>query len=104
MNLDLDTRVVYAVGLVIYNPEESVFKRICLMTNLGYKVYVFDNSPNKDKNTHAIKNDPKIFYLLAQARKGRGDKNGARAAVDQALQQRPDQPEFLELQRQLSAP
>jgi tetratricopeptide (TPR) repeat protein len=48
--------------------------------------------------------DPKIFYLLAQARKGRRDKNGARAAVDQALQQRPDQPEFLELQRQLSAP
>lgn len=66
------TRVDYAVGLVIYHPEESVFKRIDQMIHLGYRVYVFDNSPNDDKYTQAIKNDPNIFYLTAGKNVGIG--------------------------------
>ncbi len=48
--------------------------------------------------------DPKLYYLLAQARKEQGNGDGAREAVEQAIQRRPDQPEFLELRRQLHAP
>jgi rhamnosyltransferase len=72
MNPDPATRDNYAVGLVIYHPEESVFKRIGQMINLGYRVYVFDNSPNNDKYTHAIKNDSNIFYVSAGKNVGLG--------------------------------
>lgn len=72
MNQDPAPRVNYAVGLVIYHPEESVFKRIGQMVNLGYRVYVFDNSPNDDKYTQAIKNDPNIFYMSAGKNVGLG--------------------------------
>lgn len=65
MNLDRTTQVGYAVGLVIFHPEENLFKRIDQMIGLGFMVYVFDNSPDDEKYTTAIKNHPKICYLTA---------------------------------------
>ena len=72
MNLDRPTRVDYAVGLVIYHPEASLFKRIDRMIELGFNVYVFDNSPRDEKYTQAIKNAPRICYLTAGKNVGIG--------------------------------
>lgn len=72
MKPDHTTRLDYAVGLVIYHPEESVFKRIDQMIQLGYRVYVFDNSPNDDRYTQAIKNHLNIFYLTTGKNVGLG--------------------------------
>ncbi|HEX5176409.1 MAG TPA: tetratricopeptide repeat protein [Chthoniobacteraceae bacterium] len=45
--------------------------------------------------------DPKTFYLLARVRLERGDRDGARTALNEALRRRPGQREFLELQTQI---
>lgn len=34
-----------AIGFVTFNPGETFFDRLRALTSLGYKVYVFDNSP-----------------------------------------------------------
>lgn len=72
MNPERTTCDHYAVGLVIYNPEESVFKRIDQMIELGFRVYVFDNSPDDEKYTQAILNNPNVFYLTAGKNIGLG--------------------------------
>jgi rhamnosyltransferase len=65
MSQDHSSRVVYAIGLVIYHPQESLFKRVDRMIELGFKVYVFDNSPDDDKYSLAVKSDPNICYMTA---------------------------------------
>lgn len=72
MNLNQKTRVEYAIGLVIHHPEETLLKRIAQMTELGFRVYVFDNSPNDEKYTLPIKKSPNIFYLTAGNNVGLG--------------------------------
>ena len=48
--------------------------------------------------------DAKTNYLLARARRGRGDLPGAQSAIDEALRLQPNQPEFQAFSRELSAP
>jgi rhamnosyltransferase len=72
MKLDRATRGEYVVGLIIYHPGESLIKRVGQMIELGFKVYVFDNSPADDKYTHAIKKYSNIFYLTAGKNVGIG--------------------------------
>jgi rhamnosyltransferase len=72
MNPNRTTRVEYAIGLVIYHPEESLLKRIDQMIDLGFRVYVFDNTPSDEKYTQAIKKAPSIFYLTAGKNVGIG--------------------------------
>ena len=72
MNLDRTTRADYAVGLVIYHPEKSLFERIDQMIDLGFKIYIFDNSPGDEKYTNTIKNAPDICYLTAGKNVGIG--------------------------------
>jgi rhamnosyltransferase len=72
MNPNHTTRVGYAIGLVIYHPEESLLKRIDQMIDLGFRVYVFDNTPSDEKYTQAIKKAPSIFYLTAGKNVGLG--------------------------------
>ena len=72
MNLDRTPRTDYAIGLVIFHPEENLFRRIDQMIQLGYKVYVFDNSPDDDKYTKAIKKNPAIYYMTAGKNVGIG--------------------------------
>jgi rhamnosyltransferase len=72
MNPDRITCINYAVGLVIYHPEESLFKRIDQIIKQGFQVYLFDNSPYEEKYTKAIKNNSRIFYLTAGKNVGLG--------------------------------
>lgn len=72
MNKNRTTRAEYAVGLVIYHPEEILLKRIDQMIDFGFMVYVFDNSPDDVKYTKSIKCKPTICYLTAGKNVGIG--------------------------------
>lgn len=62
----------YAIGLVLYHPEEALLKRVELMVNLGFHVYVFDNSPFDSQYSHIIKNNTSVDYLTAGKNVGIG--------------------------------
>lgn len=72
MNPNRIPRVEYVIGLVIYHPEESLLKRIDQMIELGFRVYVFDNTPDDEKYTQTIKKSQNIFYLSAGKNVGLG--------------------------------
>ena len=72
MNSNPFVRIDYAVGLVIYHPDESLLKRVDQMIGVGFKIYVFDNSPSEEKYTQAIKNDANVFYMTAGKNVGLG--------------------------------
>ncbi len=72
MNPDRIERFDYAVGLVIYHPEENLFKRIDQIIELGFGVYIFDNSPFDEKYTKAIRGNHNITYLTAGKNVGLG--------------------------------
>jgi rhamnosyltransferase len=72
MNPDRTTGIHYAVGLVIYHPEESLIKRIDLIIKQGFQVYIFDNSPFEEKYTQTFNNNSSIFYLTAGENVGLG--------------------------------
>ena len=72
MNTACVNRGDYAVGLVIYHPEEGLFKRIDQMIELGFMVYVFDNSPDDEQYTKTIKKGDSICYLTAGKNVGIG--------------------------------
>lgn len=72
MNSHSATRTSYAIGLVLYHPEESLLKRVEQMVTLGFKVYVFDNSPFGAPYSHAIQSNPNISYLTAGKNVGIG--------------------------------
>lgn len=62
----------YAIGLVLYHPEESLIKRLEQMVALGFRVYVFDNSPFDASYSQVIQNHPHISYLTAGKNVGIG--------------------------------
>ncbi len=62
----------YAIGLVLYHPEESLLKRVEQMGTLGFRVYVFDNAPFGAFCSHAIQRHPNISYLTAGKNVGIG--------------------------------
>jgi rhamnosyltransferase len=66
------TRAGYAIGLVLYQPEESLFKRVAQMVDLGFQVYVFDNSPFGAHYSRTIQDNPSIIYLTAGKNVGIG--------------------------------
>ena len=72
MNLSFPTRRVYAIGLIIYHPEESLLKRVRQMVDLGFRVYVFDNSPCGAKFSRVMHDKLNIFYLTAGKNVGIG--------------------------------
>lgn len=72
MNSPRLTRVGYAIGLVLYHPEESLLKRVDQMVELGFQVYVFDNSPFGDQYSRAIQDNQNIGYLTAGKNVGIG--------------------------------
>jgi rhamnosyltransferase len=65
MKLDTATRADYVIGIILFHPEENVFKRIDQMIDHGLLIYVFDNSPDDEKYTKAIKTNSKICYVTA---------------------------------------
>ena len=72
MNAQRPSRDVYAIGLVLYHPEESLLKRVDQMVELGFQVYVFDNSTFGAQYSRAIQNHPNISYLTAGKNVGIG--------------------------------
>lgn len=72
MNLSFPTRRVYVIGLIIYHPEESLLKRVRQMVDLGFRVYVFDNSPCDAKFSRVMHDKLNIFYLTAGKNVGIG--------------------------------
>lgn len=65
MSLNHSQRTDYIIGLILYHPEESLLKRIDQMINLGFRIYVFDNSPFDSKFNCDMRENPNIFYLTA---------------------------------------
>lgn len=65
-------RTDYAVGLVLYNPEKSLIERVDQMISLGFRVYVFDNSPFGAKFTGNMQKSQGVFYLTAGKNVGIG--------------------------------
>lgn len=72
MNPHRVTRTSYAIGLVLYHPEESLLKRVEQMVALGFRVYVFDNSPFGAPYSQAIQGHPNVGYLTAGKNVGIG--------------------------------
>lgn len=72
MTLNHSPRTDYAIGLVLYHPEESLIKRVELMVDLGFRVYVFDNSPFGSKFAQIIQENQNVFYLTAGKNVGIG--------------------------------
>lgn len=66
------TRTDYAIGLVLYHPEESLLKRVDQMIDLGFSVYVFDNSPLDTGYLHNFQKKQSVFYLTAGKNVGIG--------------------------------
>lgn len=62
----------YAIGLVLYHPEERLLKRLDLMIELGFRVYMFDNSPFETSHNYRIQKDKGIVYLTAGKNVGIG--------------------------------
>jgi rhamnosyltransferase len=72
MNPNHITRNHYAIGLILYHPEESLLRRIDQMINLGFCVYVFDNSPFDSRFARNIQENQNIYYLTAGKNVGLG--------------------------------
>ena len=65
-----------AIGIITYNPEESVVKRLSDTVKSGYKVYVFDNSPDNSIIRDYVHSDDEarshITYLTCGKNAGLG--------------------------------
>jgi len=62
----------YAIGLVLYHPEESLLKRVDQMIELGFRVYVFDNSPFEGNCSSSFHGRQNIIYITAGKNVGIG--------------------------------
>ena len=72
MKVNSYSRSGYAIGLVIYHPEATLLNRVDQMIQLGFQVYVFDNSPFCSQFSHIIQNKPNINYFTAGKNVGIG--------------------------------
>jgi hypothetical protein len=65
-----------AVGMIIYNPSQSLLLRLQETLNAGYNIYIFDNSPEnaivRDFVKNATKTSPQISYLTCGKNAGLG--------------------------------
>lgn len=66
------TRVNYAIGLILYHPEDSLLARINQIVKLGFKVYVFDNSPFASSQSKIIQENPDLYYFTSGKNVGIG--------------------------------
>lgn len=66
------TRVNFVIGLILYHPEESLLTRINQIVKLGFKVYVFDNSPFESCLSKIIQENTNVFYFTSGKNVGIG--------------------------------
>ncbi len=61
-----------AIGFVIYHPTDEFYKRLELIRAEGFKIYVFDNSPDETKLSELVNKIPEISYITAGKNLGLG--------------------------------
>ena len=54
-----------SIGFITYNPPENFFVRLKLLVELGYSVYIFDNSPEVNATKLACGEHPDLRYITA---------------------------------------
>jgi rhamnosyltransferase len=67
-----DKKTSLAFGFVLYNPEQSFYARIRLLNDLGYRTYIYDNSPDTCDIGLGCRNLPHIDYITAGKNLGLG--------------------------------
>ena len=72
MNGNAVAQQAYAIGLILYYPEESLIKRVNLMVEHGFKVYIFDNSPFETRYNYIFEGSQEVTYLTAGKNVGIG--------------------------------
>lgn len=55
----------YAIGIVLFYPKKNLLKRVEQMLELGFKVYIFDNSPFDSEYDYSTWRHHNIFYQTA---------------------------------------
>jgi len=70
--LVVDKKYSLAFGFVLYNPGRSFYIRIRLLNDLGYKVYIYDNSPETCDIGLGCRNLPHVDYITAGKNLGLG--------------------------------
>ncbi len=61
-----------AIGFIIYHPTDEFYKRLELIRNEGFKLYVFDNSPEETRVNDLANKSPEISYITAGKNLGLG--------------------------------
>lgn len=67
-----NTEAKFAIGLVLYHPDERLLKRLNQMVELGFQVYIFDNSPFGLDSPYPIQASSSVTYLTAGKNVGIG--------------------------------
>lgn len=62
----------FAVGFILYHPEDKLFKRIEQIIDLGFAVYVFDNSPFDTATQEISRFGTDVRYITAGKNVGLG--------------------------------
>ena len=70
--LVVDKKTSLAFGFVLYNPEQSSYARIRLLNDLGYRIYIYDNSPDTCDVGLGCLNLPHVDYITAGKNLGLG--------------------------------
>jgi len=68
----VDKKNSLAFGFVLYNPEQSSYARIRLLNDLGYKIYIYDNSPDTCNIGLDSREFSNVNYLTAGKNLGLG--------------------------------
>ena len=61
-----------SIGFITYHPQEIFFVRLKILVELGYSVYIFDNSPEVRATKLACGENPNIYYATAGHNAGVG--------------------------------
>ncbi len=72
MKNDILRKPELAIGFVVYHPTDEFYKRLDLIRGEGFKLYVFDNSPEETSLNGAIYKSPEINYITAGKNLGLG--------------------------------
>ena len=68
----METKLNIAVGLILYKPSEFLLKRIELILNMGFHLYIFDNSPDEEFINPEEINSSFLHYYHKNDNKGLG--------------------------------
>lgn len=62
---DRTTRPGYAIGLVLYYPNTKLLDRVNLMARIGFRIFIFDNTPGGGYGRKSLQETPGALYLTA---------------------------------------